>query len=309
MEKILIVDDVEINLTILQELLKDKYITFTATDGVEALDMIKKNKPDIILLDIMMPNMDGLTLCNLLKQDKNFKDIIIIFITALDKQDDIVRGFECGGQDYISKPIKVREVLARIRLHLDLKKTKELLQLHIEKLEDKNQELQEMVNIDYLTELSTRRYILECIHKELSRVNRNMSKFSLLMADIDYFKVINDNYGHESGDIVLQGTAAMLKEMLRNHDVISRWGGEEFLVLLPETTVDTAAVVAEKIRKCLEDKIFQLRVEEISLTLTIGVLEYDPSLSIEENINNVDKALYAGKLNGRNQVVMYDEYM
>jgi len=309
MEKILIVDDIEINLMILEELLQEKYKIETAKNGVIALEKVKKDPPALILLDIMMPEMDGFTFCKIMKSKQYTRNIPIIFITALDKQEDIVKGFECGGQDYVSKPIKVLEVMERVKMHLDLVRTREMLREYILELEKKNSQLENMVRIDFLTNLASRRYMFDCLKKEVSRCKRNNEKFSILMADIDYFKLINDNYGHETGDSVLRDMAKVMQKTLREHDIVSRWGGEEFLMLLPYTDERTAEFVAEKIRRNIENVSFDIPGDQIKITHTIGITEFDMTLSIEKNTSNADKALYYGKLNDRNMVVVYKEGM
>ena len=229
--KVLIVDDTPQNIDILGHILKQGGLNISVAPNAElAQKIISKDKPDLILLDIMMPGMDGYELCEKLKKNPETEDIPIIFVTAMAETEDLVKGFQLGGVDYIIKPFKDLEVLARIKTHLSLKKLLNEKSALIQKLDS-------LSRIDPLTGISNRRDILEVLNNEQSRYERYGKTYSVIMGDIDYFKKINDQYGHDTGDYILKGVANVLKNEIRKVDFIARWGGEEFLMVLPETNL------------------------------------------------------------------------
>lgn len=312
MKKILIVDDTPANITLLGDLLKERYDVIVATEGKSAIEIAKKSLPDIILLDVMMPGMDGYTVCRTLQSCAETSHIPVIFITARNNPDDVMAGFEAGGVDYITKPFNPRELNARINTHIELVKSREILKVYAESLEmlsqqllKKTQELDELVRTDYLTSLATRVHIIEKIRDEINRVKRGNKTFAIILSDIDHFKKINDTYGHECGDTVLVTIAKRIKKIIRAQDVLARWGGEEFLFFLPETDEAGAAKLAEKIRKLLQNSSIQYNDKELVVTMTFGVTIFNPELDIDSMINRADKALYSGKSSGRNRVVTY----
>lgn len=312
MKKILIVDDTPANITLLGDLLKGKYEIIVATEGEAAIETARKALPDLILLDVMMPGMDGYTVCRTLKQFEETSHIPVIFITARNDPDDVMAGFEAGGVDYVAKPFNPRELNARINTHMDLLKAREELKTYAESLEmlsqqllNKTRELNESVRTDYLTGLSTRLHIMEKINEEVHRANRGKNTFAVIISDIDHFKIINDTYGHECGDLVLSSIAKILKGSIRAQDVLARWGGEEFLFLLPETDEAGAARLAEKIRILLASSPIQYSEKDISVTMTFGISDFDPKSGIDSMINRADKALYRGKSLGRNRVIAF----
>ncbi len=317
MSKILIVDDVPANIKILGELLKGKYEIFVAGNGIKAVQVAKTKHPDLILMDVMMPEMDGFAACNVLKNFEETAEIPIIFITAKTETEDIVKGFEAGGVDYITKPFNSAELDARVKTHLELKKSREELKKYAQQLEDLNQELslkntqlnQVMENLhlaamtDPLTRLANRRYITEKAKEEITRFKRTGRNFAFILGDIDYFKKINDQYGHECGDYVLKFVAEIMRAGIREQDCLARWGGEEFLFLMPETDLEGSQTVAEKLRqKVQEAKIFYGE-NDLSVTMTFGVAVFDQSDGMDDSIKKADLALYTGKEKGRNCVV------
>lgn len=311
MDRILIVDDVPVNIKLLGELLRDQYDIFVANNGQKAVQLAAEIKPDLILMDVMMPDMDGFTACRLLKKDQQTADIPLIFITARNQSDDIVNGFAAGGQDYIAKPFNPQELYARVHSHIELKKSREALAEYAAQLERNNSELtillkklEVMAAIDPLTGIFNRREAVNRINEEISRYKRNGKEFSILMVDIDDFKNVNDTYGHEIGDCVIKHVVEVIRNHLRQHDLVSRWGGEEFLILLPETDAFGARSAAEKIRARIEESSVEVRGIRISVTVTIGGTEYNPALDPDANINRADESLYAGKNKTKNCVVM-----
>lgn len=299
MASILIVDDVPMNIKLLGELLRDRYEIIFANNGRKAVELAQERKPDLILMDVIMPEMDGLTACQLMKSQASTADIPIIFITARSQGDDIIHGFEAGGQDYIAKPFNTQELYARVQSHIELKKSREAAAAYAAQLEKKNQELSSllekleiMATIDPLTNIANRRYAITRMREEVSRHRRTGCVFSLLMVDIDGFKGINDNYGHEIGDHILKHVVQVITSNLRKQDMVARWGGEEFLIMLPETNGSAAEFAAKKVRKKVEDSVFTLQDLTIPVTVTIGVCQYDISLDLDANIRRSDEAMY-----------------
>jgi two-component system, cell cycle response regulator len=219
---IMVVDDTQENILVLQQALASiGYNISVAFDGEMALNLIPKLKPDLILLDVMMPKVDGFEVCRRLKKDPELADIPIIFITAMGTTEDVLKGFEVGAVDYIMKPFNLKEVCARVKTHL-------ILSAAIKKL------IQD-TETDSLTGLFNRRAFLKKIEEEAMRTKRSQKPFSILFSDIDFFKKINDTYGHAAGDDVLKKISTLLNTEKREVDQVARWGGEEFLILLPET--------------------------------------------------------------------------
>jgi diguanylate cyclase (GGDEF)-like protein len=310
MKKILIVDDLPTNIKVLGELLRGKYELLVATNGLKAIAIAKEKMPDLILMDVMMPEMDGFSAAEVIKKDELTSDIPIIFITAKGETSDIVKGFEAGGQDYITKPPNPEELFARVNTHLELKQSKQAIKDYAAELKKANSELQElnaklefMAWHDQLTGLPNRRHMRNRIKDEQARSARNNKLFALVMGDIDNFKHVNDTYGHEAGDNVLKHISQIIMSSLRNQDSMSRWGGEEFLILLPETDVKGAVTASEKIRLKVEEEPLEYNGENIHVTITLGVAEYDESRGIEGAIKLADDALYRGKKGTKNCVV------
>ncbi|HEY9162686.1 MAG TPA: diguanylate cyclase [Desulfomonilia bacterium] len=310
MKKILIVDDYPANIKVLGELLREKYEVLVATNGLKAVTLAREKAPDLILMDVMMPEMDGFSAASIIKKDKLTEEIPIIFITAKGETEDIVKGFEVGGQDYITKPFNPQELFARVNTHLELQQSKQALKDYALELEKVNNELKEsnamlefMAWHDQLTGLPNRRYMRDQIKAEQNRSARSGKPFTLVMGDIDDFKRVNDTYGHETGDGVLKHISEIITASLRKQDLLSRWGGEEFLFLLPETDLDGAMIVSEKIRSSIEAEPYNFEDKSIRLTLTLGVAEFDEAQGIDGVIRRADDALYKGKKGTKNCVV------
>lgn len=311
---IVIVDDMPDNLRLLTNILKGKgYKVRPAPNGARALATVSKEPPELILLDIMMPGMDGYEVCRQLKADERTKDIPIIFLSALNEVFDKVKAFKVGGVDFITKPFQMEEVLARVKTHLTLRSQQKALVLQNEALLKKNaliteqtKKLELLATRDFLTGLSNRRDFLERAGQEEKRFNRTNRPFTLILLDIDHFKRVNDTYGHACGDKVLINVSRTLEKSLRAQDILARWGGEEFICLLPETGDEGAKRTAEKIRIDMERRGHDCIDVGVSITVTLGVCVYDGSCAIEACIRRADDALYMGKNRGRNQVVLAD---
>lgn len=313
---IVIVDDLPDNLRLLSGILKEKgYRVRPASSGKRALATIRKERPELILLDIMMPEMDGYEVCRELKADNLTCDIPVIFLSALNEVFDKVKAFQAGGVDYICKPFQVEEVLVRVHTHLTIRTQQLVLGRQNQELKEKNrlitkqsEQLKQLACRDFLTGLSNRRDFLDKAGKEEGRFRRSGLTFSVLLLDIDRFKAVNDTYGHECGDQVLVHVAKRLDQVLRQQDTVARWGGEEFICLLPESELKGAVVVAEKIRQSFEEHEKRCGEVVVSITVTLGVCWYDGSCSLEETIRRADAALYKGKEKGRNRVEVAQEF-
>jgi diguanylate cyclase (GGDEF)-like protein len=314
---IVIVDDMPDNLRLLTGILNEQgYKVRPAPSGTRALATIHKEPPALILLDIMMPDMDGYDVCRQLKADEKTSNIPIIFLSALNEVFDKVKAFKAGGVDFITKPFQVEEVLARVRTHLTIRAQQEALAKKNKELEKKNAliteqaiKLEQLATKDYLTGLSNRRDFQTKAYREVKRYHRNRKPFAIIMIDIDLFKQVNDTHGHDFGDKVLVAIGRGLENMLRAQDIVARWGGEEFIALLPETKAVGAKRVAEKIRMGISACRHHIGNISISVTATLGIAVFDDGLgSIEDCIKRADTALYVGKEGGRNQVVLVSDH-
>jgi diguanylate cyclase (GGDEF)-like protein len=290
---LLIVDDENVNLKILVHILHDDYVIYTATNGANAVEKAKEFRPDLVLLDIVMPDMNGYETLSELKNYEETKNIPVIFITGLTDEGDEEKGLTLEAVDYITKPFRSTIVKLRVKHQIQI-----LNQLRT---------IERLSMIDQLTSLPNRRNFDERLNMEWKQSIREKWPISLLMIDIDKFKNINDNYGHQQGDIILQIVARTFhKSFKRPSDFAARWGGEEFVVLLPNTPMDGALDVAERIRTDVEaTDIFYTDGSKIRVTISIGVNSLVPlhDNSINEFISKADKALYAAKDSGRNKVV------
>lgn len=301
--KILVVDDTYTNIEILNELLSDKYDVFPAIDGEYALELAKDESPDLILLDIVMPNIDGFEVCRRLKDDIKTKDIPIIFITSKSDELSIEKAYDIGGIDYVTKPFKPKELLAKVNREVKL-------QLLLKDLENTQKELRTLAMTDPLTTLYNRRYFSQAAEKliEVSKVNEG--KLSTVMIDIDHFKSINDNYGHKAGDEVIVFLAQTLTKMTNQSDIISRFGGEEFVLILWNFSQKRAIELSESIRDFVERAVVvSENNQELRFTISVGISEIDftDTNPLESSITRADKALYEGKNSGRNIVCFYSK--
>ncbi len=300
---ILAVDDISTNLKLLRVILEPVgYNLSFAKGGNEALERVKTVKPDLILLDLMMPDMNGLEVCKQLKTDPKYADIPIIFLTASSEQKHIINAFESGAVDYINKPFKTAELFARIQNHLLLKHTIDELKSTQMDLQKALAEVQKLANTDPLTGVLNRRSLFDFAHQEFNRVSRYGSYFSLLLMDLDNFKKVNDNYGHQVGDKALCTVVQAIKNTIRNVDILGRYGGEEFMAILPETDAEQAFILAERIRQMVASNILETDQGNLQLTISIGVTTYSTKdQSLDDIISRADKGVYQGKEQGRNK--------
>ncbi|UTW51027.1 diguanylate cyclase [bacterium SCSIO 12827] len=300
-QKILIVDDAETNLMILSNLLAEEGEIISATDGVQAIALAESDLPDLILLDVSMPGMDGYEVCRRLKSDIRTRDIPIVFVTGRTEDNDQEKGLSLGAIDYILKPYSPLIVLARIRNHLALQKA------HRD-LKAANAELTRLATTDFLTGVWNRRRFMELGEAEVARVRRSGRSFGMAMMDVDHFKSVNDTHGHDAGDNVLRALAEACVDRLRNVDIVGRMGGEEFALILPETDPQGAMLTVERLREYLGGLAIPIDSGTLNVTVSIGVTTVrDPSDTIEGALKRADEALYKAKGSGRNRTVAYED--
>lgn len=292
---VLVVDDDLINMEILAHGLCNDYEVITASSGMQALEVADKAQPDTILLDIIMPDVDGYQVCRQLKSARRTQKIPIIFSTSKCTDEDEVLGLSMGASDYITKPFNMALVKARVRNQILLKQKTDLLE--------------QLASIDGLTEIPNRRYFDEIFEQEWRRAIRNQYPISLCMMDIDCFKQFNDNYGHTAGDDTLVAVARILSRAnQRAGDFVARFGGEEFVYVWPNCELQHAEVMAEKARKAVCDLQITHRFSSSSenvITISLGVACISPvqGQSRKELIDRADEKLYLAKQSGRNLVV------
>ena len=293
-QKILIVDDERLNRKVLTELLSAKYHIIVSKSGDQAMERIQKNPDiDLVLLDVMMPEMNGYEVIKHLKDKDKTKDIPVIFITALDSNEDEEKGLHLGAADYITKPFNPAIVRLRVENHLRFVRQRKILE--------------KLAGLDGLTEIPNRRSFDDALIKEWNRLSRNGLPLSLAMVDVDYFKLFNDNYGHAQGDQVLKSVANLLNwGMRRTTDLAARYGGEEFVLLFPETSSDDAQQRVEKIRESIEAlKIYhEYSTAAPFVTVSIGgATAVNRQILPATLIETADAMLYKAKKSGRNSVI------
>ena len=299
--RVLVVDDESTNLLLLQHALrKSGYEVDTARSAFEAKEVLARALPDIILLDISMPEVSGLDLLRELRQTTATMTIPVMLVSALTDTDTIVEGLQWGANDYITKPVDVNVLLARVRTQLQTADRAKLL-------EAQAGTLAKLALTDALTGLVNRRGFSDVYAEEFARALRYGRPLVLAMLDLDHFKVINDLHGHSGGDAVLQAFAQTARGTLRSHDLLCRYGGEEFCAIMPETSVSVAATVAERVRSATEAMIVRHEGARVIVTVSIGLAGLEPGMDVtpQELIEQADKAMYQAKAGGRNRVVLF----
>jgi diguanylate cyclase (GGDEF)-like protein len=300
---ILVADDEPINRTLIQRRLERAgYYIVTAENGRAAVEAATSGLPDLIILDVMMPLMDGLEACRLIKENEATRDIPVIFLSARDETDVKVSGLTLGANDYISKPFKAEELLARVEVAIRLKRERDQLRLSAEQARVTAEIAQERAMTDPLTGLLNRYGLQRILSHEYAEARRYARPLSCLMIDLDNFKLINDAFGHAVGDAALRQVAAILTQAVRRSDMVSRYGGDEFLALLPETDLEGAEALAEKVRAAAATEAFGEAGLRFQLTLSIGAATLTDQESGNDMIVRADMALYEAKEQGRNRV-------
>ncbi|MBF0422809.1 MAG: diguanylate cyclase [Magnetococcales bacterium] len=306
--RILIVDDERFNINVLVDLLKPDYEMMVAKNGEQALKRVQSSRPpDLVLLDIMMPDMDGYEVCHRLKEDPLTRDIPIIFVTAMDKTGDEEQGLALGAVDYITKPFSPALVKLRVKNHLRLKQ--------------QNDRLRNLATLDGLTGIPNRRFFDQHLNQEWRRSLRNGSPISIILMDIDHFKQYNDHYGHAAGDECLKQVSGALAAVVgragdlvahcgsgRATDLVARYGGEEFVCVLPDTDGPGVAVVGERLRTA----VYTLNIphehsgaaSHVTISLGGATLTPCPTTPPSSLIENADRNLYRSKEQGRNRLTI-----
>jgi diguanylate cyclase (GGDEF)-like protein len=307
--RILIVDDHDDNVELLRMRLEAwGYRTASERDGEAALAAVEADPPDLVLLDVMMPKVDGFEVARRLKANRRLPFVPIIMQTALDSTDDKVQGLEAGADDYITKPIDFAELKARINSMLRIKRLQEVVEERERELLEANERLRYMSQTDGLTGLDNRRHIEERLREMWEHAQRLHEDLACVMVDLDRFKSVNDAYGHQAGDAVLKQLAQILKREAREIDRVGRYGGEEFMLLLPGTVLDAAVTFAERMRKKVEEHTFTFEGGSIRRTASFGVSAWPhPRIGdCEAVVRAADDALYVAKETGRNRVIRFD---
>lgn len=287
--KILVIDDSPDALAVVQvRLAKEGVQVVCAEGGLAGLDAARSEKPDLILLDLDMPDLSGFEVCRALKADPELCMIPVLFLSGSSTPEDKVKGLDLGAVDYVTKPFDAFELRARVRAALRTKHLQDLLIEH--------------ASLDPLTELPNRRALMERLRQEWARLQRHGGSLAFIMADIDHFKRVNDTYGHLVGDRLLREVARTIAGECRDADLPARFGGEEFAVLVPDETAEGAARLAERCRRKIEEIRLVANRQSLSATVSFGVADGTGLELPEALIQRADKALYEAKAAGRNTV-------
>ena len=272
-----------------------------ARDGLEGFKSMVNSKPDLVICDLEMPRIDGFKFLQMVSTRPELQDIPIIILTGSSNQESKIKGLDQGACDYVTKPFDAAELVARVKVHLKIKKLQDELNRVIE-------HFKELSLTDPLTSLYNRRYVTEILDKEFERAERKREVLSLVIFDIDHFKTVNDSYGHPNGDAVLVAIAEEARKGLRTYDFAARYGGEEFLLVLPGTPLVGGMVVAERLRAAVQTMSFSPPMDGLSVTVSVGVATYPSHQvdSITTLFQQADYALYRAKQNGRNRVETAD---
>ncbi|MDP2170225.1 MAG: diguanylate cyclase [Rhodocyclaceae bacterium] len=309
--RVLVVDDDNGSRTLLRTILVQAgYTVFEAADGREGFDKALEVQPHILITNWMMPGMDGVELTRSLRQTKFGRAIYILILTALDTEEKLLEAFDAGADDFMSKPLKARVLGARLRaglrvmmLQQEIDRDREEIRRFAAELAVTNQRLQEAAITDVLTDLPNRRYAIERFQQEWQAANRTKRPMACMMIDVDNFKAINDTHGHDVGDVVLKQTAQAIKSGLRAQDVICRTGGDEFLVICPETDLAAAMLCGERVRKAVAGVRLTTGMLEIKCSISVGVAARGMDTpDIDALIKRADEGAYQAKQQGRNCV-------
>jgi diguanylate cyclase (GGDEF)-like protein len=312
--RILVVDDDKSVLMLLDKLLGHAgYNVFTAANGREALHTAMECRPQLIVADWLMPEMDGLEFCRALRNTKIGRSVYLVLLTGIEDEARLVEAFEAGVDDYVLKPINPKLLLARLRagervvnLQSEVESDREEIRRFATELALTNRRLQEAALLDPLTGIPNRRYAMDRIQQEWSAAERGGRPLACMLIDVDHFKRINDTYGHDVGDRVLQSVSETLKLSARTQDVICRIGGEEFLVVCPDTDASAAGQCAERLRQAVGAKRIAVGNAMLELTISVGVAAMHAGMTSPDSmIKAADQAVYAAKQAGRDRTCVY----
>ncbi|RPI45755.1 MAG: diguanylate cyclase [Betaproteobacteria bacterium] len=312
--RVLLVEDDAATLLMLEKLLDDAgYRVFTAADGKQGLHAAMECRPHIIVVDWLMPEMDGLQFCRALRNSKIGRAVYLVMLTGVEEESRMLQAFEAGVDNYVTKPLNPRLLLAQLRagervvsLQTEAESDREEIQRVAAGLAMNNRRLQEAALLDPLTGIPNRRYAMDRIHQEWSAAERSARPLSCMLIDVDHFKSINDTHGHDVGDLVLRRVSEVLKHTARAPDVICRIGGEEFLVVCPDTDAAAAAQCAERLRQATGNMRIPIGNVSLQVTISIGVAARDSTMHTPESlIKAADQAVYAAKHAGRNRTMVF----
>lgn len=296
--KILVAEDDPVSRRVLEVfLLKRGYSVVTVSNGIDALTELEKSEaPRLAVLDWMMPGMEGTQVCERIRQHADQHYVYILLLTARSQKEDLLQGLGSGADDYLTKPFDPQELEARLQVG------KRILDLQ-DNLIETREELRYRATHDALTGLPNRAAIIETLKHEQSRQLRAGGSFGILMIDLDHFKKVNDTYGHPAGDAVLQEVARRMKVSLRDYDSVGRYGGEEFLIVIPTSDAHGIIAIADRIRKAIDSKPITTLKGELNMTASIGIAVSPPAepLDTEMLLHLADEALYRAKERGRNR--------
>ena len=295
---VLIVEDIRVMAKLLESTISDLATVVAAASGAEALKVAADKQPSLILLDIVLPDIDGFEICRRLKANEATKHIPIIIITGLHTEtEDETSAFALGVVDYIRKPFERSIVRARVKTQLELVRGRR-------ELEAANKELAYLAAVDPLTKCFNRRYFMNAAEGEIARMKRHSTELTVAIIDIDRFKMVNDRFGHEAGDRALATVAEICEQSLRREDTLGRLGGEEFGILLPATEKQGANEVLQRLKSRISHQVSLVAGETVSLTVSIGMTDVsEDDDSFDQALRRADKALYTAKKLGRNRIV------
>ncbi len=309
--KILIVDDRPANLVAMKKMLSAvEAELICAGSGNDALALTLQHKFALCLLDVMMPDMNGFETADLMRQNDATMSMPIIFVTAMDQSEQhIFQGYASGAVDYLYKPVIKEILLAKVRVFLELECRQRELHDANEFIAEQNRQLEIKASKDGLTGLDNHAHFQKRCKREFNLAVRHHSDLTVLLCDVDYFKNVNDTYGHQVGDVVLRDFSGLLTDLIRDTDLLARYGGEEFILALPATDLAGGCIVAEKIRSMAEKNIYRHGSISLQATVSIGVATRNTSHAHPHDlIEQADSALYQAKASGRNRVVSYQAY-
>jgi diguanylate cyclase (GGDEF)-like protein len=299
--RILLAEDEAVSRRALSHILERwGYEVIVTTNGVAAWQVLQRpDTPQLAILDWMMPEMDGVQVCRAVRQQEHEPYIYILLLTAKNRKTDVIAGLEAGADDYLTKPFDLQELRVRLRTG------RRIIELQTELIAAREVQRKLAVH-DTLTEILNRGAILDDLQKEISRAEHEGKSVGVVMADLDHFKRINDTHGHLIGDAVLCETARRLKSKIRSYDTIGRYGGEEFLIVLPRCTLHEAAGIANRLRVCLAETPLETAEGPVAFTGSFGVAVFEGGNRKDLNalLRAVDAALYRAKRAGRNRVAL-----
>jgi two-component system, cell cycle response regulator len=294
---LLVEDSAAIRALVRRMLVAGGHTVVEAARGADALALCREQQPDVVLLDVEMPGMSGWDVLAAMKADPGLRDVPVVFLTGRSDTADMVDGLRLGAHDYLRKPCEPTELLARVQAAARVKRLQD-------ELRQRNEELDLVSRTDALTGLRNRRHVEEYLTKLVSLARRNVEPIAVLIVDIDHFKSVNDGHGHDAGDAVLREVAGRMVDSVRLEDMVGRWGGEEFLVVLPNTAAQGAAELAERLRQVVAGEPCPLPdggAVPVTISLGCAASVIDDAATL---VRSADAAMYEAKESGRNRVVV-----